>query len=248
MERFLDGLMDPAEEAAFKKTFADADALESAKSQQETVDDALARMFDPPDASALREQLRVPPQKQARGRRALLVAAAVLLGAVGVVRLWDLVRPAAVEDGYGPQPFRTFTEVYDRAVAQGLRPDWVCEDDEEFAGAFRERLGQPMLLAQAPGVQPAGLSYCGTLSPKTMVLLARVSLGSASGEPAAGDVPVLVFVDRASSAKAASLPQASLLKLHRSTIGELVLFELSPLDTAHILPHFYDPDDTAESP
>jgi hypothetical protein len=98
--------------------------------------------------------------------------------------------------------------------------------------AFCRRLGQALLLLPPPpGVAWAGLDYCNSISPRTMFVLAWVK-----GEK------VIVFADQAESDKGQTLPLESGLHLFRRHVGNLVLYECTPLDQPLVLDQFYIPD------
>ena len=87
-------------------------------------------------------------------------------------------------------------------------------------------------MGQAPvGVNAVGLSYCNSITPRTLILLAKVK-----------DRPVLVFVDRLDKDEGQSLPPGSALKLFSRTVDELVLYELTPLAEPHLLGLFRRPE------
>jgi len=234
LERYLDGLLDEAERAAFEAELAEDPALRAQASLQEKVDGALAAALaaGAPDPDAVLARARSEAEGGAGGAGgegagqvlrprwirylAPLVAAAVLAVVAGL----------ALQSGAGPEPdyptgaaLLPPAELYQGAVAQGFAPQWVCETDEEFATYTERYLGRPLALGETgPDVEALGLSTLRLLSPQTLALLARVD-----GEP------VLVLVDRVERDRALELPPEAALTLHRREADGLVLYELTPL-------------------
>jgi hypothetical protein len=201
----------------------------------QAIDSALRRRLSPPDDETLaqivndavaRATAAPPPVAGVIGRTRLWAVAAAIVGMiVGGWLFWQAVAPRP-SNPYD-QPWRSVAQVYDDTV-QDFAPQWVCRDDAEFARSFADQLGQPLLLAQSGGVQALGLSVCNTLSPRTLVLLAR-----ADGQE------VLVLVDRIERDRTITLPPESSLKLFRRQIGDLVLYELTPREQPAVIEHFY---------
>jgi hypothetical protein len=120
---------------------------------------------------------------------------------------------------------------YNRKIAEGFVPEWRCESDQEFIRTFQHQLYQPLLLMTPPrGHQMGGLGYANILSPYSVYMVAH-----------AGEERVIVFVDRLEADQ--NLPPLTdpELKRFRREIGELVLYELTPLDEPRFLPLFEVP-------
>jgi len=169
-----------------------------------------------------------PRRRLAWRRRTAVIggmAAVLILSAVGYFLGWPSV---ATPDGRAPL---TLASVYHREMEAGLKPTWKCENDEEFAGTFRDRLGQPLLLAQVPDdVEALGLSYRPAISLQTVLMLARVN-----GQPA------VVFVDKSTRDRPDRAQPADGLNVFRRELGVFVLYEVTPLDHPRLLEHFYLP-------
>ncbi len=248
LEAHLDGLLDASQHAAFQDRLAQDPAAQAAIQHQQRIDEALRRLASPGDAHAAWARVEAAQragrvtallqlQRRRRAARLAMAAAVVLaLGGTGGLVWWTQhVESTLHERQYADQPWRTFEMVYRDEVQAGFRADWECKSEKEFAGTFWKRFGQGLLLAQLPqGVQSLGLSYCNTLSKKTVTLLALVH-----GEK------VIVFVDRPSKYQEEGVSPASGLHLYRQELGRLILFELSPLDHPHLLELFYDPQQPA---
>ncbi|MFQ5492055.1 MAG: anti-sigma factor family protein [Phycisphaerae bacterium] len=249
LDEYLDGLMSPADRAAFESQVQADPVLRDLLDRQQQIDQALKRRFGPPPAGVALQGIReryasarvesghapaAPRKHPVRaggfGRQALAAAAIIAIFVFSGWRLWDHYGPKP--DKYPPRPFKSLVQVYQDTLNTGLVPDWVCKTDEEFARTFGKQFGQPLLLGQTPaGVRAAGISYCNSLTPRTLVLLATVQ-----------DKPVLVFVDRADQDPGQKLPPDSPLHLFSRTIDKLVLYELSPLAQPHLLEFMYRPD------
>jgi hypothetical protein len=242
IDAYLDDLLDETERAAFERRLESDARLRAEVEGQRRIDGALGRLFAPPLGDGLASRIatlaatdRRPvvrmPARVSRWRR-FAIAAALVIGVVGLYRLWDFVRPSQPTGRYAPQAWRSFETVYRDTVSRGFKPNWVCKNDREFVTAFRRQLGQALLLLPPPpGVAWAGLDYCNSITPQTMFLLAWVQ-----GEK------VLVLADQAASDRGQTLPPESRLHLFRRQVGNLVLYECTPLDQPYVLDNFYIPD------
>ncbi len=242
LDAYLDGLLDDSRRSAFEERIRRDPQLRREIETQHAIDAALSRLFVPPATEELNSGFVQMLAKEIEHRpgprifwfRKPLAAAAVL--ALATVSVWlnrDLLWPTASPMEYKPQPFRTMVEAYQFEVENQLKPDWVCKNDRQFAAIFRSTFGQALLLAARPaGITAGGIGYRNVITPKTVVVLGKVS-----------DEPVTVFVDRADADRGQTLPPDSKLKFYRRQIGHLVLYEVSRLDAPHLLELFHDPDD-----
>lgn len=245
LDAYLDGVLRPHEQEAFVQRLSREPSLGVEVERQGMIDDALKRLFMPPNIQGALERLTTlidsaqvatavaPSAKKQRWspKARLAIAAAVALGTVSVWLNRDLLLPTRGVDPYAPQPWRSPAVAYQFEVDRGFSPDWVCETDRQFRAAFQRRFNQPLLLGELPdGVAAVGLAYRNVITSRTVVLLARV-----------GETDVLVLVDRADADSGQSVALSSDLHLHRRLLGELVLYELSLLDKPHLLRHFFVP-------
>jgi hypothetical protein len=153
------------------------------------------------------------------------VAASITLALIGSWLIW---RALGAGPGY-ENPYRDMNAAYALKVQDGLKPDWVCEDEQEFRDAFVKEFNHPLLLGldRLPvGVEVVGLSYSNTISRRTIIVLARVN-----------EKPVLVFVDRAGADKIAHEASDG-LHLFRQSLGGLALYELTPWEYPALLDRF----------
>lgn len=167
-------------------------------------------------------------------RRPWAVAAVLILGAVGVWRVWSFGR-LNIADLVGAIQPDTLVSVYHTQVeVKHMQPVWVCKDDREIADTLRSHFGQALALGQLPaGLQTIGWSYGHSLSPHTLYLLARVE-----------GHPVIVCIDRQDAADPAfdtNIPWWSGLRVFERRIGDLVAYEITPLGLERVIPLLHEP-------
>lgn len=173
-------------------------------------------------------------------RRWLSIAALVAITAIGAwlgISQWISRGPDVL--------IVTAPEVYETQLARGFVPEWVCDDDAEFARSVKDRLGQALLVSVAaitgkPDVEVVGWAYPATgyegkeivLSKDTMILLARVQRE-----------PVVVLVDRLRNDRPDLVSQSREgARVFRSEVGDLVLYEVTPRAEPGVLARAYQPD------
>lgn len=183
------------------------------------------------------ERRRVVPSPASLWLRRFAVAAMVMLGAFGVWRTWEVIRPQpAPYPDSGPR--RSPEAAYHEIIAAGYEPAWVCKDDQEFVDNVRNKLGEPFIVApRDPAVRVLGLAYANTISRWTVLILTYVD-----GQP------VVVFADRKLSDRGMPTPESPELKWHRREFGSLVLYELSPFAEPRVLPLIEEPRGVAVGP
>lgn len=233
LDAYLDGQMTPEQRRAYEQQIAADPELQAAVALQRDIDASLLRNFEPPQAAEIKP---APVTLRAWWRRPELLAIAATL-AVAAIGLWRwYAHDLEPHESYWQNAPHGMTSVYRYEVATAYRADWVCENDQQFAGSIWARFGQPLVLGVLPsGTEAVGLSYANTITPEAMHLLARVD-----------GRPVLVFIDR----KAADTGQSigllehlrTGLRLFSRTVGDLVLYEVTPLDAPHLLGHLNVPE------
>lgn len=247
IEAYLDDELDAAKRLAFESRLEREEALRTEIESQRTIDRRIRALFTPPSAEEIvavieaqarerrsgenghlkltRAPSNGPVRRRFTWRSALAVAAALMVGAVGVILSWSALR----QRGYQPPPFQDFGEVYADA-----RPTWECKPGPDFYRQYFVRYGQGLLIPEElpDNVQTFGFGYSHSLSEETVYLVAEVD-----GEQ------VVVFGDRAENAggRAVQLGDRSLIRFERR-IGGLVLYEVTPLDEPHLLDLFYMPE------
>lgn len=222
LERYCDGELSPEHVGAFEQLLDKNAALRGQVELQRRVDAALCGLFG---EERLTDALPLPRPPAFRLGRVIAVAAvlliAILLG-VAYLQFGDSGRSPA------SYPQLTMQAYYDEAIAASFEPGWVCENDEQFAGAFDDRFDQPMLAGALPdGVELLGLGYGRVLSSRTVTVYARVH-----------GRPVLLFVDRAARPLPTEPLSDGLYRYHRE-LGGVAIYEVSPLSRPHLLEHFY---------
>lgn len=232
IDAYLDAALAPDEREQIARQLAVNSQLQADVELQSRVDQSLARLFAPPappDGLLLRlRQSAVAMPASGRQRRMKVAALATAATIIWAMLTWYFFAGGTAAPRYSPNlPLET---IYEKCVADGFRPKWVCEDKHEFASTFFARQGQGLLLADMPaGAKMEGLTYCGGLSRYTTTMLARVD-GS----------PVMIFVDRATADTHPTLPPGEAkLHLFRKELGPLVLYELSPLDQPKLSDYLY---------
>ena len=116
--------------------------------------------------------------------------------------------------------------IYRETIESGFRPYYFCEDEDRFRLTFEKRQIVPLRLAQMPSDRRmVSLSYLGGLSRNTTAILCY----SASK-------PVVVFVDRLETDTSTAVDDADPdVNVLRKQLGDLVLYEVTPLESATIV-------------
>ncbi|MEM8782495.1 MAG: hypothetical protein AAGE65_06505 [Planctomycetota bacterium] len=251
LDRYLDGLMTEDEMLTFRSRMAEDATLAADVERQGMIDATLGRMAQPNDAhleaclaGCLQENRDDEPisfeghasaKQAAPNKRPWWVrygAIAALIALAGIAaQLWFL----SPEPQYQPPRYQSsryaepqtvvIAGVYASALAEGFKPEWVCETDQQFRDTFRNRLGQEVSLSELPPDRVAlGLSYLPRARESTVFLLAE-----AQGQP------ILVFADRGDMLHHYELAPPEGMHLHRKSAGSLELLELSPLSEPMLL-------------
>lgn len=161
------------------------------------------------------------------------LAVAAVLALVFVLGWFALVesQPAG---RYAVGEPRSMVDVYRSRAEIGFAPDWRCESEQIFIETFQETLGQPLRLAEEDmpaDISMLGLAYDNVLTPRTIIMT-----GLVEGEG------VLVFIDRNGPTRPATVSGESGLQVFQREVGNLVLYELTPLDSSRMLKYFEVPD------
>lgn len=225
LDLYVDGALPAEDAAAFEAELRVNPDLRSELDAQREIDDHIRRTFAPPATTVF----EVPPpaaipiagKQGGFGKMVFWTAASVLLVAAAGVFF------ATVFKYEGTVPLGSGSEVYAKAVATSFKPDWVCKDDQEFASATNYRLREPLVMAPAEGVRALGWVYATTyditpISDETMFLLVQV-----------GPDKAIVLVDRAENDRRVRAGDG--LSVYRSEVGDLVLYEITPLNHPAVL-------------
>jgi hypothetical protein len=236
LDAYLDGLMSVEERATFEREIATDPALQAEISLQHEINSSLRRLFVPPArVPELRSAPHARPAPVQRrnwmfGNIGVRHVAAAVIGLVGLAwALWSVTSPPDRTPPGHPE-FKTIAQAYLDEVASGYRESWRCRDTREFATYVWRHVGAGLAFANLPPtVQALGLDGCYCISPNTVYLLTKV-----------GPENVIIFIDRKDArANLADLPAAGLHAFHRD-VGELRLYEVSPLNEPHVLEHFHE--------
>ncbi|MEQ8209851.1 MAG: hypothetical protein RH917_08460 [Lacipirellulaceae bacterium] len=244
LEAYLDDCMTPEERQAFESEMAGNEQLRQQYDLQQQLDASLGRLFvapaAPPDILSLADREgptkalnELPDRDQEadketskKNRRAIFALLAAIIAWIIVGVGIDFDNPKS------PYDRLALAEIYEKSVADGFQPKWVCDDDREFAETFQQRQGVPLLLKPDAQDLMVGLSYLSGVTSRTTTMLARVD-----------GKPVLVFVERlALDTKPEAPSWSSGLELFRKELGDLVLYEVTPFSEPRVLEHFYIPE------
>jgi len=223
VDRYLDGLMEEAERKAFERSLEHDDELRAQVEFQARLDASLNRRFAPRDVPLADAPLPDAPLPDAPAPSPIrlpwgaLAMAAVLVLAGAVAAYFVFLSPQRA-------PFDQPHEVYAEVVASGFEPREVCTTEAEFIDWMDRKFDQPMVIPTGrAGIELIGWDYDRILTPRTGILLARVD-----GEE------VIVLVDAREHAR--RLRGADDLRLFRRDIGDVTLYEVTPLDEPRLVP------------
>lgn len=258
LDRYLDGVMSAAERTEFERDAAGNPELKKHLDVALAVQASMAKRFAPPLAlhiGGLDEavkaaeakdseraavpapapipisrgvpstpQIAVAPKSRAGWNRWIGYAVAAVIGIAGVV-WWSSTVP-------DPEARRILSAGQVLAVSMegGFKPAFICKDDAEFIAVVKNRFGTGLLVASTETISVLGWAYSDTyaadiVSKNTLVLMAKVD-----------GREVLVFMDRAPGEhvlKKGDAPDG--YRLFNRTVGGLVLYELTPFDSARVL-------------
>lgn len=265
LELYLDGQLTGTEAERAEGRIAEVPKMQAAVEKQDQINRSLKQHFVMPEVSddflqsylherAAGEQAEQSPpivelasresqpkksadlsrQRRSQWLAALTMAACLMVwGTFGWGHLKSMLWP---ENGYDQ---RMVAQIYEDAVDSGFKPDWLCEDDQEFAQTFAERQGQGLLLEPLPeGARMAGLAYLEGFSPKATSMFAYVD-----------EQPVLLMVGRTKlvSTDSLRLDKKQNLNLFKRQLGDLTIVEITPLDEPRIM-HLLTAAEVPESP
>lgn len=238
LDAFLDGLLSGAEADEMRRLLAENEQLRAAAESQARIDAGLRQAFTPP---AAREVLARVLAARAAGKqaeeprilrpfwasRAFAAAAVILIAVAGGTSYYLWSASQAVFSGSSRYEVRELAQVYRDEVRSGFTPLWECRDVEVFRRTFVQRLGAPLAFVAVPSNAGVwGLSYAATpLSRDTIEILAKLD-----------DTPIVVFVDKAERALPEMPAAPSGLRIFKQVSGPFVMYEITPLSEAKVLP------------
>lgn len=244
IDAYLEGGLDASQRAEFETLLAQEPELREEFELQQQIDASVGRLFSASsvDAESVLTQARQAQSSRPVGRRTwrsyAYAAAASLLIVTGTGWwYWNYLDRSTIP---ATMPKQTFAEFYQDAARNDFVPDWKCADDKEFAILFFQRFGSALVLAQAPtGIDPLGLCYTHTITPRTMAMTFKVN-----------GKGVVVFVEKKGRDTDEHVKQTGGLHLFQRNLEHLVLYEVTPLDHPTVLDMWSErdiPDDWKKS-
>lgn len=225
LDAFLDGTLTDAQRERFRELLAGDPSLQAEIDFQADINASLRRLVVPREVPQPAELGAAPPAPVLRlpaPRRTwvrTIAAAAALLAIAATIFVVRFMPQKA--------PLRQPDEVYQSIVSAGFKPREVCTSEDAFTNWTRYAVGELLVIpADLAGITLLGWDYEPVLQPRTGVLLARV-----------GETPVIVLMDARDKARRLTVPRSSGLRIFRRDVGEAVLYEVTPLDHAALLPH-----------
>lgn len=235
LDAYVDGRLPASERAAFEARLADDPTLLAGVELQRRLDTALRSLFAVPAFPGVPSNGHPAPvpRGQAAGprwvqwiRRDVLIGS--LFAAIGitaaVVTWFSEFAPARTQV--------TFEMAYRQNIESGEVGGCGIADASEMESISQLSVGSALRLRTAPrDVELLGLSHVDVLSTQTLVLRAKVE-----------GREVLVFADRVSNDSPSSAAKCAKSGIHmyRRQIGDVVLYEMSPLDKPRLL-DLYEP-------
>jgi hypothetical protein len=250
IEQYLDGALTGEHLAAFEARLRTEPEMADSVHRQREINASLLRRLAVPSPDIGRQILAriesetarsnvvgaiAPMPKRPAVPRWLAVAAVIAIVIGGTWAIWMNMQPGS--SGVSPMLLDPVA-YYKRKTESGFQPVWKCDTDHEFAKYFADRYGQPVLLRPMPeDVSCAGIDYTTVLSGDTASLLMHD-----------GPNRIVVLLDHAANDRAMDLPASSGLHKFRRDVGQYVAYEITPLDSPHILDLLYVPDRIPDMP
>lgn len=228
LDRYLDDALSGPELAAFEAQAAAEPGLRTEIDRQRRIDASLRRSFAPVAAA-------VPQPAPARRSADVLVrirwvVAAAAVIAIGTALAWPTLFPSRSGSStptiVGKPRLSAPDASYEEIVAQGFQPYTVCENDAQFADYTGTRFDQRLHVKNPEGIQVVGWVYeQRVLSTSTLSLLVKD-----------GADKIVVFLDRKGEDRQLAIAPDSKLHLFRAEVGNVVMYEVTPRDSASVLP------------
>lgn len=224
---FVEGQLPLDQRASFERELQQSPELQRRLELMQRIDRSLVTQFAPPRPIDLPPSMPVTAPDGAPWRRwAGLVATAAAASILFALAWFYFVTAAS-----GAQPL-TVASLYQKHVARGFVPDWVCKDDQEFIDTTRQAFGIPLLARTEGNVEIIGWAGYGDrladlgLSPAAKEILARVD-----------GREVMVLIDKPAPARP---PRDNTRKLNvfERRIGDVALYEITPLDRPAAIERF----------
>jgi hypothetical protein len=194
--------------------------------QDQRIADVLRREFAPPPAAVLG---RLVPVARPRAR---VLAYALSLAALLLVALALVLRPRAPQAVDPATLPAMWVAAYHDAVTRGFGTSNCCDGDCDLQTRCRQMFATALGVEDGADVELCG-AYCGLPAGGAVTMLARAGTEQE---------PVCMFVLPRAKAPRGRIGDVAGLRIHRREVGDLVVFELSRLPDARVLPHLYVPE------
>jgi hypothetical protein len=231
IDAYLDGTLSPGERIAFERSVSDDPALGAEVELQQRIDGRLRVLMAAPEAPASPVATGAIAGRVGFPSWLRIAAVIAVVGAgvwAGVSRPWEgLFKPA-------PSNLSADAVVKRLIVDEGFKPMWVCDDDAKFLAYTQKELKTPFLVRPAPGVQLVGWAYAPGLLAEDAEP-AKVLLVRAEGKE------VVVAMGPRADDRTVHTDPGSHLNIHRKVYKGVVMYEISPLDHAVVLPAVGEP-------
>jgi len=228
---YADDALPPDERARFEAELASNPALREELELQATLDASLNRLFEYSESDT-QAPLRVVPATAPVDRPAApaprrspflryfaLAASLLIVAAAG----WYFVRP----DPHLIPPEQVWTNIQN----VNFVPSWKCENEKVFRDYLNVKLGESFAIDESESLKVVGWGYgvdykFYPLSKSTLTLINKV-----------GDTHAIVLIDKVENERNLTVPASTGLHLYKKRVGNLVLYEMSPLPEPHVLPN-----------
>jgi len=243
LEDYLDGRLSADQRAAFERLMRDDPALSAEVELQRRVDRTLGRVLSEEMArvsaspDVIRDRLKQASSAAAKPRRGVLRSPVFRWAAIGGIAALIALAAALLlmpsEPGpYDELQFVAVNRYFQEQVADGFKPDWVC-DNQRFTETIQETLRRTLTLEPMPADRRMlGLSYVPRARLYSVVMLGRYN-----------EQPVLVFFDLTNLAdEFYDLEVGDGLHVHQRELGDLRAIEVSPYDEPVFLQYLASPD------
>lgn len=219
-------------EAHVRKHPALVERLRVHRAIDKSLREGLAPTIDAERIGAMLAAADRPAKRFVTPRRMLLAACAglVVIGAASVVFLRQPAAPT--QTGFMPRKvaFAEPAQVYRDLEAAGFKPDWVCADEAQFAEYTMGQFEESFLMRPEDGVALIGWVKVPVFSSYTGEMMADVN-----GQKA------ILIVDRVNDDRTLEDPSGEGLHLFRRTLGNLVMYEITPGESPALLPLAHQP-------
>jgi hypothetical protein len=255
LDAYLDGMLDADALAAFERAIAADPVLRAEVDAQRSINASLSRLFQT-EPMALRADLNgdatatiaepaqpaAPPLRlvgaeeaaaPSRPKTSRLAKPISPLYGVAAVLVFSVFAGLYVAGVIDPQkwfnPSAGLIEphvVYARKVQSNFVPDHVCTTDEEFIKYTKDWVGEPLLIQNTDSIKVVGWSsYEPVFSAGTTILMAKVD-----------GKEVILVMDRKKNDRKIRIPKSTGLHDFSQEFGDVIIHEITPLDSARILP------------